>query len=343
MATQVSSDAQKVLSGATQEAIDYAKQNAPGNVLTSGEATNLLGKFGNLNPNGVFSTSNVVGASTAPKQRPDDLMGIRSQIQSELGLPGLQQQYQDIFGRLQAFDQAATGTQIGLENQPVALNVIRGQQAEAGRQSAFQREGLARQAQVTQSALQAAQQEASDRFAIRQQEVNLKRQLILENPGAGITFGDSVESAAKKIKKYQDKLVKEEQKRQEEMSKKEEKSRLKDMAMQLGVSTKGSRKELRDRISAQYKSDKDFERALKSQESSGASSGASAKADAAKEKAFWSTADKLKSQLANEKINWAQAWETLASRNPEIIAQGQEGINFIDNALGLSYRDRYNK
>lgn len=164
-----------------------------------GARENALAGFGqvNTNPQGVYSTANM--ATQAPA--PDDLLGIRSQIQNELGITDLNKKYQDIYGQLQAFDTGTEQQYSQIANQPVSMNVIRGEQATANEQRALQRGALARQAQVAQSALQAAQQEAETLYGIRAGEVQWKRSLILENPSAGITFGDSLDTMASKIQK----------------------------------------------------------------------------------------------------------------------------------------------
>lgn len=280
----------------------------------------------NLNPQGVFSTSNIAQSSSAPVPRPDDLLGIRNQINSEMGIPGLNTQYQNLFSQLNQFDQATNTGLSGLEGQQVSLNVIRGEQAQLERNRSLSREGIAREMQVAQNAMVAAQQEAQQRYAIREQEVNLKKQLILENPGAGITFGDSIEGAASKIQKYQTKV-------QKEADEKAEKSALKELAMKLGLKTSGSRKDLRKRISKSVKSDKEYDRMM--DKIKAASKGSSSNDDAKEEKEFWSTVDNLQGRMENDKIKWSQAWSTLRSRYPEA------SIETIDNALGLKYRDNY--
>ena len=187
---------------------DFLSQQKYGPKLNPTEAGNILNSW-KTNSQGVYSTTNIAN----PTPPPDDLMNIRSTIQDELGIPKLQSQFQDIYGKLQAFDtgtdqlnQQYLGNVSGMENQPISMNVIRGEQAELGRQEALkqgqrgvERGALARQAQVAQDALLAARQEATERFGIRSQEVQWKRNLILENPQAGITFGDSLESMASKI------------------------------------------------------------------------------------------------------------------------------------------------
>jgi hypothetical protein len=53
-----------------------------------------------------------------------------------------------------------------------------------------------------QSKVLAAKQEVESQFSIRQADVENRRSLILNNPEAGITFGDSTENAAKKVANY---------------------------------------------------------------------------------------------------------------------------------------------
>jgi hypothetical protein len=188
--------------------------------------------------NNVFSTSNITQATTNPTAAPDDLLNIRNTIYNELGIPNLQKQYQDIYKSVLGFDLGTTAQQVGIEGQPVAMNVIRGSQAQAAQQRALQRQGLVAQADVAQSSLQAALGEAGVQYGIRAQEVEQKRAIILQYPGAKITFGDSLDTVAKKLDKYQ-----------KEAEKDAYKAELKKMAMSLGIKTSGSRKELEKRIS----------------------------------------------------------------------------------------------
>ena len=197
----ISDDAQGVLEGATAAQKDFVMSQDFGSRLTSGEATRFLAQSSN-----VFATENIQAEG---QPRPDDLLGIRSQIQGDLGIPGLNEQFQEQFAGINEFDTATELQQNQIENMTVGLNVIRGAQGEANRQRSQERSGLARTLAVTQSQLQAAQQEAQFQFGIREGDVRARQQLILQNPGAGITFGDSIEQSARKIKKYEDKQIEE--------------------------------------------------------------------------------------------------------------------------------------
>lgn len=236
MATSVSKDANAVLVGASDAARQYAIANAPGEQLTSGEAQRLLAQF-NASPDAVMSANNITATNTNPTPAPDDLLGIRKQVNTELGVDALQKAYQEVYGRLSQFDTATDELNRKIKEQPLGMNVIRGEQATASDLRATERAGIAREAEVAQSALLAAQQEAKDVFSIRESEVNQKRQLILQYPGAGLTFADSFETAASKLDKYQEKVKKDEYK-----------SSLKSKLIELGLKTSGNTKSLESRL-----------------------------------------------------------------------------------------------
>lgn len=212
-----------------------------GSKINPNEVQRILSAY-QATPQDVFTTSNINQTATSPIPAPDDLLGIRSQINTELGIPGLQTSYQTAYQDLLNAKAAAREQQTALSNLPQALGVIRGEQAIAGEQASNRISALSDAAAVAQSALQAAQQEASAQFGIRQGEVEQKRSIILQYPGAGITFGDSFDTIANKLDTYQTKIAEEEQKTAYKNS-------LKNIALELGLKTKGSTKELEKRIS----------------------------------------------------------------------------------------------
>jgi hypothetical protein len=234
--TQISSDAQQILSGAGQGAVDYATSNAPGSKLTSGEARQLLAQY-QADPNNVLSAQNITSATTAPVVRPDDLLGIRSQINSELGVDT---QTTESLKAAEAARQAELGLQerlTGLRGRAVSLSKITGTQAQERDVSSNEIANLQEGARAAAARLAATKMEAESQFGIRQSEVEYKRNLITQYPGAGITFGDSTESIGNKLDKYQ-----------EEVKKDAYKDSLKEQALKLGVDTKGSTKDLEKRI-----------------------------------------------------------------------------------------------
>lgn len=246
----ISNDAQKVLQGASPEAIQYVTSNATGGKLTSGEAQALLSKF-KADPSRVLSSQNITQANTTPTPRPDDLLGIRSQIMNEVGvgtrqseLDAAQAEYQKIYDQLSQFDTATDEQNRKIGEQALSTNVLRGEQATASNLRSTERSSIARAADVAAQAVeskrasvQAARAEAESQFNIRQQEVNDKRQLILQYPGAGITFGDSFETISSKLGKYQ-----------EQQKKDAYKETIKSKLMDLGLETSGNTKKLESRL-----------------------------------------------------------------------------------------------
>lgn len=181
-----------------------------------------------ITPASVYTTSNVQQATTAPVVAPDDLLGIRRQLMNDLGVTTAQEQANQIASQLAAQRQTGRAQQLAIQNLPQALNVIRGEQAQAQQISSAAEQALAENLQTAQSAVAAKRMEAEAQFAIRQQEVQEKKNLILQYPGAKITFGDSLDTVASKLEKYQAQVKKDAYK-----------DSLKSMALELGIKTKG--------------------------------------------------------------------------------------------------------
>lgn len=236
MAIEISSDASQVLSGASQAAVDYVTANAPGSRLTSGEARDLLAKY-NASPQAALDAQNISSTTTSPTYAPDDLLGIRTALSTELGITDKESAYTSAYEALKAYDLETENAARLINEQQLSTNVLSGQEATARKQRATERISLANQAEIAQSALLAAKEELNTQYGIRASEVQNMRSLILANPGAGITFSDTTESARKKIEDYNKKLAKEEEEKQKE----EYKDQLKATLISLGISTKNSK------------------------------------------------------------------------------------------------------
>ena len=259
MATQVSTDAQKVLAGVNPEAMSSILSQAPGDRLTSGEATRLLDAFKvSGNP---YAATNIAATSTAPVAKPDmsDPLALRQFYLDQLGVGQAQTELQDINKRLGLFDTETEMTLNALENKPIRLGVVTGEQAATERSRSTTRNSLAREALAKQSFLDAARTEANTRFEISNSERDTLQQLIIKSGGrAGITFADSISEASKKLSKYEEKQA-------EETAKEERKQKLKDLALSAGISTKNkkggslSTKDLEKAIAKAAKKDKDLE------------------------------------------------------------------------------------
>lgn len=232
----VSKDAQAVLSGASQEAINYVTQNASGGQVTSGEAKALLAKF-QANPSAVLTSGNIAETTTNPVPKPDDLLGIRKYIGNELGVDTKQAAYDAIYGQLSQYDTATKEQSRKINEQALSTNVLRGEDATATNLRANERLGIAKEADVALSSLQAAKSEQEAQFAIRQQEVRDKQAIMVQYPGAKIHAGDSYDSVVKKLDKYQ-----------EQVKKDTKKDALKEKLTSLGLSNKGNTKTLEKRL-----------------------------------------------------------------------------------------------
>jgi hypothetical protein len=244
---EISKDAEKLLSGVDQATRDYATANAPGGKLTSGETSRLISAFKASNP---YSASNVASAMTNPAQSPDynDIYGMRTRINNELGLSAVQKEYQDAIAGLRGYDTGTQAQQTNLEGQVVPLGVIRGEQDTALRQRSLERQSLADKAAILQDRFQAVQNEANTRFNLANQERERTLSLIYQNPSAGITLTDRPDVIASKIERARLTEEKRVMKIQKEAEENAYKKQLKAALIEVGQKTKGSVKELEKRL-----------------------------------------------------------------------------------------------
>jgi len=153
-----------------------------------------------FNPKQAYAAPTVAAAATGtPNPAPDDLMGIRDQIQTEMKIPDLTTKYGDLFKQLNEFDTATEKQTADIMNQPLVMNKLRGIEAQTQEQRDISRSGIAREAQVALANLQAAQEEANNRYNIRASEWEAKRPYLMEYPDAGILPSDSWTTVASKV------------------------------------------------------------------------------------------------------------------------------------------------
>lgn len=338
---EISSEAKDVLGSASSGVMDYIKSTGGwGSKLNANEARRLLAQY-QASPDAVMSASNISATQTNPTPAPDDLLGIRKQVNTELGVDNLQKTYQDIYGQLSQFDTATEEQTRQLGERALSTNVIRGEQATASNLRATERASIARQAEVAQSALLAAQQEARDVYGIRESEVKEKRQYLLQYPEAGFTMADSFNTISKKLGEYQEKVKKDEYK-----------SSLKSKLIELGLKTSGNTKSLEKRLKKANKSafeqtKKENELKLeqlrlniedtKSQIANRGKDKDTSEADYQKmEMQLNNDVDEWKLKMREGKANWADAFRSI---------QNTYGLDVedIDGLLGLDYRDKFDK
>lgn len=244
MAKSFSKDAEGVLSGVDQATRDQILSQGEGNVLTSGEAKRLLSAFqASGNP---YSATNITNTLTNPASPPDysDPLGYRARLEAETGLTDVRNRSMAAIDQIRKFDQTSLAQQNYLENQPIKMGVIVGQQANQARLRGQERTSIVDEAEATQDLLLAKQQEVQDRYRIYEENRDMLTGLILNNPGAGIKYTDTPESASSKLEAYAKKAKKEAYK-----------DSLKAIALELGIKTKGkSTKSLEKAISKVKKS-----------------------------------------------------------------------------------------
>jgi hypothetical protein len=210
--------------------------------MTSSEASQILAQLG-INVNDVLSSSNIAQTTSGATPAVDDLLGIRAGLMESTGTNAAYATYQQAMAAAQKASQGlSTGLQ-QLSNRPVSLSKITGSQAQLREVASNEIQTLQDAANLALQTYQAKKGEAEAQFGIREAEISQKRTLQAQYPGAGIKLTDSFDGAIKKISKYQ-----------EDVAKKEYKDKLKGIALELGIKTKGlSKGELERKIAKKNK------------------------------------------------------------------------------------------
>lgn len=216
----------------------------------------------------VFSPTNVAQTLTAPVAPYDysDPLKLRDRINTELGVTDVQKQYQDAVNNLRTFDTGTTTQQFGMEQELNPMGVIRGEQATASGQRSLSRQGFADTAQALADRYNALSTESTNKFNILNTERQNLQQLMVNNPGAGITYTDTIDQATKKMESFRISEEKRLEKVAEEKAKDEYKKALKSTALQLGLKTSGSTKDIEKRLKKEYANDRAYKSALQAAE-----------------------------------------------------------------------------
>ena len=199
MANESQTNTQAFLAaGGTQDILNKEKY---GNKLSSGELQTFLTKYGLTTPAAqAYSAPNITAAATNPAPRPDDLMNIRSSIYGELGIPAMQAEQQKYYDQLNNYDTATDQGNVDTMNEQKTMGVLRGEQAQFQDQRNLGRSSIARSMDAINNRLSSAMTEAGARYDIRANEIGDVKNLMLQFPDAGISFGDSTEAMASKVK-----------------------------------------------------------------------------------------------------------------------------------------------
>ena len=276
-------------------------------------------------PQGVYGAANVTAAINAPQAKIDltDPYKIRSTIMEGLGVGGVQTNVNQLIGQLNEFDKQARAQQSYLGQQTVAMPVITGQQAYTQEQAALQRQGLAGDLAAQQSYLDSLMQEANIRYQTAEQERGQLSNLILQYPGAKISYGDDVTTAAKKIEKYQSKVADDEYKKT-----------LKETALKLGIKTSGSKKEIEKRLKKYYGSEAEYKKQTEQLDIQAKKEAIRKSREGTKEKEVTlDTSNTGMAKMLQEEINSGQSWANIAAKFEQAIPGSTKPGGTVDKYL----------
>jgi hypothetical protein len=156
---------------------------------------------------------------------------------------------------LAAAKATARNRQLAIEgNSLEGMGYITGAQARAGQLDTASLNALADVANVSSSAYASAKQTASERANIALSQRSELTSLISQNPGAGVTYNDTIETAAAKINAYSKKQKKKDEEKAKKASDDAYKKQLKATAIEFGIKTKGkSMNEIEKALTKYYK------------------------------------------------------------------------------------------
>ncbi len=204
--------------------------------------TSLLTTLG-INPDAVLGASNIAQTMQSPAQPTSDALGIFTGQEEAFGVGGLQEAYNVAQGNVLEAQNLANQEQVTLQGRRKKLGVMRGEQAQAAQQAQVDIQTLQTQQQLAGTALQSAQSQAMQAANILYSEYQTKQNLMLQHPGLDINpLTDSMEKISGKLEEYQKDKVKD-----------DEKDAYKKALRDMGLSTKGSRRELERRLSKENK------------------------------------------------------------------------------------------
>jgi len=190
-----------------------------------------------INPTDVLAEDNITQTVTAPAVAPDDLLGIRKEVYSEYGVDESSEAYKTSKKAYQDALNKYNTEQLELGNRAVSMSKITGIRNQHTMANQNYLNNLLSAQELALEDYTSKKANANEIFAIREAQVAEKKALMLQFPDAGIKWGDSTDKIAKRLSEYQ-----------EEQEKKAEKNAYKEALRSMGMSTKGSRRELEERL-----------------------------------------------------------------------------------------------
>lgn len=213
----------------------------------------------------VYSANNINQAVTSPAPAPNlsDPMGINDFYMNSAGVVNAKNAYNASNAELAKAKATAQARQLAIEQNGLeGMGYIVGAQSRAGQLDSARLAALSDATSVAQSAYLAEQSTAQRKADLALSQRNELTDLIVRNPGAGVTYTDTTEAAAAKINAYNVKKQAEQEKKAKDDAKEAYKKSLKATAMSLGVKTTGNTKALEKRIKNASKSAKEYEKTI---------------------------------------------------------------------------------
>lgn len=333
---------------------NYVPDVTPVTTTNTPIATPVVTNMAVPTPQDIYSAQNIQQASMNPVAMPDlsNASAIYDFYLNGADVNTARTVAQADMAALAAAKATARNRQLAIEGNPLeSQQFIVGQQARAGQLDDAKLAALADAAAVSSANYATAKQTASEKANVALSQRAEIVDYIKQNPNAKINFTDTVESAAAKVKKYNDKVAKEAEKKAEE----EYKKNLKATLIQLGISNKNSKggtmsvKAMEKALATKYKSKSDLQDKLDSLKLEGAQLdlakakkdllGTGSKDDDKNIEQFFSDIEKQRAVLESARNNkeknsaaWSTAFKYVAAKYPEFDA------NEIDAVLGLDYR-----
>ncbi len=248
---------------------NYVPDVTPVTTTNTPTATPVVTNMAVPTPQDIYSAQNIQQASMNPVAMPDlsNASAIYDYYLNGADVNTARTAAQADTAALAAAKATARNRQIAIEGNPLeSQQFIVGQQARAGQLDDAKLAALADAAAVSSANYATAKQTASEKANIALSQRAEIIDYIKQNPNAKINFTDTVESAAAKVKKYNDKVIKDADKK----AKEDYKKNLKATLMQLGISTKNANggsmntKAMEKALTASYKSKADAEKLIES-------------------------------------------------------------------------------
>ncbi len=190
--------------------------------MNTSQAGAVLNQYG-IDPTQALTSTNVVNTLTRPTAAPDDLLGIRGQLNYDLGLTAEQNKLNEL--KAQYYKAPSV-----IEGQRLNMSVLRGE-------TGLAQDKLSASIQSQADTVNSLTSERDYRMGIAEKNLDFTKQLKLQYAGAGINYGDSMDTVEKKLVTYNDNLKSE-----------KKKEAYKTALIELGLKANGSMKDLEKRL-----------------------------------------------------------------------------------------------